>query len=269
MGEKRSDAASSLRKHLAAVGINTWKDVNQASLYDLADEVKETMAGGSPHTFFTNVKTLFRRYSDQIKLPEGWEGILSAKNERPVRTFLTARELAAFEAVPAKRPRERIVQVESLIEAYTGARISDVMRLTAANYTENDYLSYTSKKTKVGACIPISEKTKGWIEYAQTHRDDEPTLMSRNRIIRRLAQRAGIRSKVKVVKGGQELEGEKWQFLSSHSFRISAATNMSLAGASLLEIKAVLGHTNTAMTERYVVAAKPQLSQSVMAYFLK
>ena len=38
-------AAQSLRKHLAAVGINGWEDITRSTLYDLKDHLGETVAG--------------------------------------------------------------------------------------------------------------------------------------------------------------------------------------------------------------------------------
>ena len=262
-----STAGASLRKHLSAVNINDWEDITRAALYDFRDHLAGTVSPGTARTVMAYAKSLFNRYSEEVALPKDWQKILTGRSERPRRTYLTTEELSRLEKVRIESPMERVVLVESLIEAYTGARVSDVMTFTEENFREAGYLSYTSIKTKVTATIPISEKTKGWIAYAQEHRDDEPTLAGRNKIIRRLAKRAGILTRVKVFRAGKEEEGEKWRFLSSHSFRCSTATNLSLAGASLTEIRLTLGHTSEAMSSRYVVAARPQLSAKAMAYF--
>ena len=114
----------------------------------------------------------------------------------------------------------------------------------------------------------MSEKTRGWILYAQEHRGDEPTKMSRTRIIRRIAKDAGITKMVKTRRGGIEKTTPKCEVISSHSFRKSCATNLVMAGASLTEAKICLGHTNEAMTSRYVVASRPNLSKEAMRYFM-
>ena len=266
MGEK-GGAGSSLRKHLSAVRICDWADITRASLYDLRDHLVEAVAPSTAKTIMAYAKSILNRYSDEVDLPKDWQKILSGRSERPRRTFLTMDELRQMEAVPVRNDMERIVLAESLIEAYTGARVSDVMTFTEENFREAGFLTYTSIKTKVTATVPVSEKTRGWIRYCQEHRGDEPTLPGRNKIIRRLAKRAGVTSRVKVFRAGKEEEGEKWQFLSSHSFRCSTATNLSLAGASLTEIRLTLGHTSEAMSSRYVVSTRPELSARAMAYF--
>ena len=265
--EGKGGAGQSLRKHLAAVGINEWEDITKASLYDFHDHLTEALAPGSAKTILAYFKALLHRNEDDLDLPRGWEKILMSKGDTTRGTYLTPAELKAFEAVQTNGAKEAIVKYESLIEAYTGARVSDVMTFTEENFKDG-YLTYTSKKTKVTATVPISEKTKGWVSYAQEHRADEPTLAGRNEIIRRLAKRAGITAKVKTRRGGVEKVTEKWEVLSSHCFRRSTATNLVMAGASLTEAKVCLGHSSEQMTSRYVVAVQPRLSAKAMAYFL-
>lgn len=264
--ENRGGAGASLRKHFTSVGITSWEDITRTSLYDFRDNLEDVVAPGTAKTICAYAKSLLNRYRDAVELPSGWAEILSVKGDASRGTYLTPTELKAFESVRVKSDAERIVQVEALIEAFTGARVSDVQTFTEENFRDG-YLTYTSQKTKVTATVPVSEKTRGWVLYAQAHRADEPTLMSRNRIIRRLAKRAGINSSVKTRKGGVEKVTEKWEVLSSHCFRKSCATNMANAGASLTDIRFSLGHTNEAMSSRYVVASRPNLSAKAMSYF--
>lgn len=260
-------AGQSLRKHLSAVGIQTWEDITRSSLYDLKDHLQEAVAASSAKQILSNLRALMNRVKDEADFPADFAKILAVKGDVCRATFLTPDELKRFEAVRVKGRKARIVQVEFLIEAFTGARISDVMTFGAENFADG-YLTYTSKKTKVTATVPVSEKTKGWILYAQSHRDDEPTLMSRNRIIRRIAKEAGIDSPVKTRHGGVEKVTPKWEALSSHSARKSCATNIANAGGSLTDIRFTMGHTSEAMSSRYVVASRPNLSGKAMAYFL-
>lgn len=264
--QNKGGAGASLKKHLAAVGIATWEDITRTALYDLKDHLGEAVAPGTAKTVLANFKALLNRYSDQIELPGDWARILTAKGDSTRGTYLTPDELRRFESVPCHLRKERLVQVESLIEAYTGARLSDVLTFTEENFHDG-YLTYTSRKTKVTATVPISEKTKGWIAYAQNHREDEPTLAGRNIIIRRIAKRAGLCAPVKTRRGGVEKVSPKWEVISSHCFRRSCATNLVIAGATLTEARLCLGHTNEAMTSRYVVASRPTLSAKAMAYF--
>ncbi len=263
--EGRGGAGQSLRKHLSAVGIIEWDDITRASLYELRDHLAEVLAPGTARTIMAHVKSIFNRYSDEVELPKDWAKILTGKTTKPLRTYLTPVELAKFENIEAKNDGERVVQVESLLEAYTGARVSDIMELTKENI-QDGVLTYVSKKTKVRASVPVSGKVERWIEYAQEHRNDEPTLKSRNEIIRRLAKKAGIADSVTVFRGGKTIKSPKHEQLSSHSFRISFVTNLQKAGMDMLSIARMAGHTNTAMTERYCAPTTPELSGRAVAY---
>ena len=263
----RPDAALILRKHLTAVGITEWDDINTESICDLRDEVCETLSPGSAKVTLSYLKTLLRR-TEAIDNPEAYDKLLTLKGDNCRATYLTSEELAAFEGVQTRGAKEKIVQVESLIEAYTGARLSDVMTFDETNFVDG-YLTYTSIKTHVAATIPCSEKTRGWIAYAQEHRADEPSLVARNRIIRRLAELAGIDTPVKTRRGGVESVTPKYEVISSHSFRRSFVTNLIASGASFNDAKVCAGHTSVAMTERYCCLNKPNLSSEAMAYIMQ
>ena len=264
--DNKAGRGASLRKHLTNAGIREWEDISADSLFEFHDAVCEALAPSSAKTIMAYFKALLERHKYQLDLPEDWDKILVAKGDVSRATYLTPEELKAFEGVTPKTAKEKLVQVEFLIEAYTGARISDVMTFTEHNY-EGGYLTYTSKKTRVTATVPVSERTKGWIAYAQNHREDEPSMAGREIIIKRLARNAGIDEMVKTRRGGVERVTPKWQVLTSHCGRRSAATNLVAAGASINDAKLCLGHQNTATTERYICAYKPNLSAEALGYF--
>ena len=264
--DNKGGAGSSLRKHLNAVGIKNWDDITRDSLFEFHDVLCKSVAASSAKTISAHFKAILHRHKHILSLPDDWEKILLVRGDVSRSTYLTTSELKAFEAAEARTPKEKIVQIEFLIEAYTGARISDVMTFDENSY-DGDYLTYTSQKTRVTATVPISEKTKGWIAYAQEHREDEPTLAGRDIIIKRIARRAGIDEMVKTRRGGVDRVTPKWQVLSSHCGRRSTATNLAIAGASLSDIKNTLGHSSEQMTSRYIVNYKPTLSKEAMGYF--
>jgi site-specific recombinase XerD len=92
-------------------------------------------------------------------------------------------------------------------------------------------------------------------------------LMTYNRVLRNLCKRAGITERVKVFKAGEHKKGEKWEYVSSHSARISFATNLANLGVPLLDICKCMGHSSTQMTERYVVKTQVELDVKALKYF--
>ena len=261
----RGGAGDSLRKHLATVNINIWADIDRASLYEFRDALAKAVAPSTARTVCANFKALLNRYSDELDLPKDWEKILTVKNEKPLRTYLTPDELARFEQVETKSKAEAIVKAQSLVEAYTGARVSDIMELTPENIVDG-VLTYVSKKTGVRASVPVSRRVEWWIAYAQEHREDEPSLPGRNIIIRRLAKKAGITDTVVVFRAGKTLKTPKYEQLSSHSFRISFVTNLQKSGMDMLSLSRLAGHRNLQMTERYCAPTTPTLTKEAMAY---
>lgn len=262
--DNKGGAADSLRKHLNLAGINGWEDITRTNLYDLRDNLLENVAASTAKTILARFSALLHRIEDDIDLPKDWESILRVKTEKPVKTYLTGSELKMLEGVPTKNGRERFVLLSFLIGAYTGMRISDTREITAENIVDG-FLSYVSLKTSVHSVIPVSPKTVEWIEEMKGAGVSLP-LATYNRIVRRLAERAGIDGTVKVFKAGRHLTRKKWECLSSHSARISFCSNLAASGCAMSDISKMAGHTSISTTERYVCDYKIDLPKRALTY---
>lgn len=257
--------AASIKKHLTAVGITDWQGLTKANLFDLRDHLTETVAPNTAKTVLASLKAILRRYEDEIELPKGWETILQAKGEKPLKTFLSQKEIEQFAAVRTRGEVERYVKACFLVSCWTGMRVSDARRISEENIKEGT-LSYVSEKTGILSVIPAKPGLWEQIRIIQG-REGDMYLATYNDAVRRLAKRAGIRDKVKIHRAGKTETVEKWQALSSHSGRVSIATCLSNAGASLTDIKNTLGHTSEAMSARYIVPTRANLSQKALRFF--
>lgn len=264
--ENRGGAGASIRKHFSAVGIEKWGDITKSALYELKDHLEESLAPGTAKTICAYAKSLFHRYEDEVELPAGWEKILQVKATKPMKTYLTEDELVRFATVRANSDKERLVQNVFLICAYTGLRVSDAMNLTTENIVDGN-LHYVAQKTKKAGAIPLKAGLAERIGWVSANKDTTITLKSYNEAVRRLARKAGIESEVVVLKGGKEMKGPKWQFVSSHSARISTASCLNKRGVPIGDICKLLQHSGTAMTERYIVRDRVELSERAMAFF--
>lgn len=264
--ENKGGAGSSLKKHLSAVGINEWDDVSRSTLYDFADHLRETVAPSTAKTVMAYAKSLFHRYEDEISLPIGWERILQTKGSTPMKTYLTEAELRKFADAPAHTFKQKLVKNLFLVCAYTGLRVSDAMNLTAENIVDGN-LHYVAQKTKKAGAIPLKAGLEERIKWISEHKGISITLKGYNDAVRKMAMEAGINSEVVVQKAGKEMKGPKWKFLSSHSARISTATCLAKRGVPVGDISKILQHSGTAMTERYIVRDRVELSQKAMAFF--
>ena len=258
-------AVPALTRYLNECGLNDWEDLTRANLNDFRDHVAERVAQSTARTYFAVFKAILKRYEDDAPICKDYAEILKAKNEKPVKTFLSVKELERLEQVQVKKPNEQIVLDEFLIGAYTGMRISDAREISEENMA-NGCISYVSIKTGVHAVVPMKAGIAERIRRVQANESEMP-LASYNKIIRRLCKRAGITERVKVFKAGEHDKGEKWEFVSSHTARQSFCTNLSILGVPIIEISKLAGHTSTAMTERYIVKTNVNLCDRALKYF--
>lgn len=259
-------AGQSLRKHLSAQGITTWSDITRSSLYDLRDYLLDTVAASSARQILSNLRAILNRVKDDVELPTDFAKILTVKATPPMKTYLTEDELALLENVKVHTDKQRFVKNVFLICAYTGLRVSDAMRLTPENIKDGA-VHFVAKKTKKAGAIPLKSGLDERILWVAEHQDKKVTLMSFNRAIRKMCKDAGITDEVVVFKAGKELKGPKWQFISSHSARISTASCLNKRGVPIGDICKLLQHSGVSMTERYVVRDHIQLSNSAMKFF--
>ena len=262
---KAGQQAPALMKYLTACGLNDWEDLTKANLNDFRDYVTEQVAQSSARTYFAVFKAVLRRYEDDVDFCKDYASILKAKNEKPVKTFLTMKELERLERVEVKSEIEQYVLDEFLIGAYTGMRISDAKEISEENMA-NGYISYVSIKTGIHAVVPMKEGIAERIRRIQAN-DCTISLMGYNQALRRMARRAGITERVKVFKAGEHKKGEKWEYVSSHTARQSFCTNLSLLGVPLMDVSKLAGHSSTAMTERYIVKTNVNVCDRAMKYF--
>lgn len=257
--------APALSRYLNECGLNDWEDLTKANLNDFKDLVLSKVASSTARTYFAVFKAILKRYEDDAPICKDYADILKAKIEKPVKTFLTMKDLAQLEQVVPNDPNEQYVLDVFLIGAYTGMRVSDAMEISEENMA-NGYISYVSIKTGIQAVVPMKAGIAERIERVQSSGCDMP-LMTYNRIIRRLCERAGLTERVKVFKAGEHKKGQKWEYVSSHSARISFASNLANLGVPLLDISRCMGHSNIQQTERYVVKTKAELDVKALKYF--
>lgn len=257
--------AAAVIKHMRSCGIRGWEDLTKSCLYRLRDELRETCAPASARTYMATIKGFLARYVDDRGITPEYKEILRNKADKPVKTWLDKDELTRLEGVEPKNLTESLVKARFLIGAYTGMRISDALNVDEANEREG-MLSYVSQKTGTEATVPCPEKVRALISYVQEN-NLNMSLVTYNETIRELCRRAGICQKVKTRRGGENRTGPKWRFVSSHTARISFATNLANLGVPLVKLAGMMGHSSIQMTERYIAGKPVKLSSRAMAYF--
>ena len=236
-------------------------------LYGWSEYITERVCGNSARTYFSIVKTALRKaklvYPRSVAT-DNFADILRVKATKSVRCYLTTDELRKIEAYQPKNKTERTVWAQFLIGAYTGARQSDY-RVMKPDNIANGKLTYISQKTHIRASVPVKPIVAELLNEANELRD--VSLVAFNNVIRRICESVGINEVVRVYRAGKQKEGAKWQYISSHTARISFATNLYLAGLDVVTIAKMMGHSNISQTFRYIAAEKIELNEAAADFF--
>jgi len=243
----------------------TWDNLSKIRLQAFIDYMGERLAQSSVRQYAAKLKAVMNLYNEEFELPNGYVKILTIRDEKPVSVWLNDEELARLTEYKAKDGNERLVQAQFLLGAYSGARHSDYCRFTSTNIV-NGYISYVSQKTKTHATVPLKPIVAKLLKKVCITRElSDPAF---NEILRRICKASGIVAPVKVFKAGKEREGEKWEFVSSHTARRSFASNLYLRGADLYSISKMMGHSSVEMTaQNYICCGLREQSAQVMEYF--
>ncbi len=262
-----------IKKHLAASHIDRGEDFDKWHLTRFASEVKETMAPSSAHTTFAVLKALLAQFEDELPgLPKNFREILKSKNEAPMKTYLTREEVEAFGEAYVESDSERTVRDGFYVSCKTGLRHSDLIKLLPSNFQPREgggwYLNYVSKKTRIHSTIICSDATKEKVEWLHKYGTQELSIVYYNAMVKTLAERAGIDTEVSVYKAGREVSGPKWQFLSSHSARISFCTILADLGTDIIDIAKLAGHREVSTTMRYIANRRVKLPDSALGFLM-
>ena len=244
----------------------TWEmftDRNMRNFRELME--KSGVCANSRRLYFAQVKAVLNDFGKEVELPtKRYSETLSAKIEPSQHVYLTEKELEAIAELAPANDDERYVKSVFLISAYTGARHSDAMSITLDNIdADTDTLSYVSQKTHIEACVPVHRGLRSAIQEREDKTMPDAIF---NTVLRGLCIRAKIDGKTKMFEGGEVHTGPKYRFVASHTARRSFVTNLYLRGCDLGTIAKMAGHTNQAMTERYLCATR-NVSERAMSFF--
>jgi len=166
--------------------------------------------------------------------------------EKPQRqshdiVFLTVQELKALEQTDCPKPD---VKAAFLFACYTGLRFSDVKSLTWAKIIEfagQTCLHIRQEKTGALQYLPISDKAKQFLPARRDNAADTVFNLSTNGytniFLQSWARESGITKKI-----------------SFHTARHTAATLLLALGENIKTISGILGHANSAITEKHYAA---------------
>ena len=150
-----------------------------------------------------------------------------------------------FEKQDKRKAKEKIRDM-FVLGCLTALRYSDYSRLTSQNLV-NGYIVIRTKKTNVDVKVPAHDYVK---ENFAKYNGQIPSglcIQYFNKYLKVIMREIGLNDLVtySFTKGGElkTVTREKWELVSSHTARRSAATNMYLTGRmKTLEIMKLTGH---------------------------
>lgn len=241
----------------------TWENLTKVRLQKFIDYMNERLSPNSVNQYAAKLKAVLNLYSDEVLLPRGYAKVLTPRKVASTSVYLTEEEIQRLIGYKPRNQREEYVRDMFVICCFVGCRHGDATRLNESNFA-GENLQYVSEKTKIQSIVPLKPIVREYILNRPQIEVDDTTY---NRIIRNICRKCGITDNVKVFKAGKEQEGEKWQFVSSHTGRRSFASTLYLRGVDLYSISKMMGHSSVEMTSRYVVCGVRDLSQEAKDYF--
>lgn len=175
--------------------------------------------------------------------------------------YLTWDEIARFAAADLSglSKGHEIARDLFLVGCYCGQRVSDYASIKSDQiHTDSDgrvYISVLQKKTGAKVEIPVRKELR---EILAKYNNELPTLADQkiNAYIKEIAKVAGIDEAIEFTstKGGKAhtIKRPKYELITSHTARRTAATLMYLDGVDSMDIRQITGHSSDKMLQKYI-----------------
>ena len=221
--------------------------------------------------YIRKIQTLVRRASQYNYAVDNTYDEIDLQCEPTNAVFLSMNEIARiyyykFEKQDRRKAKERIRDL-FVIGCLTALRYSDYSTLTKDNF-QGDYLVKRTKKTNVDVKIPLHAYVKEIYAKYGGAIPCKLCIQYVNKYLKVIMKEIGLNDLVtySFTKGGKliTVTSEKWELISSHTARRSAATNMYLTGRmTTLEIMRLTGHRTEQNFFRYIRLTNDDTARSI------
>ncbi len=248
-----------------------WEDINQ-SLYDdftqffrSKDYTQDTIGRMIKHFKVIIQAALIDKLHSSKEHREPYFKTLSSKIDN---IALTIDEVAKLENLDLKdQPGHEKARDIFLMGCYTALRFSDLKRLKP-EYIHGDQIDIPTQKTKKRVIIPINPKLKKLLSKYNFH---APKIEEQkvNKYIKSIAQMAGITDIQHIIetRAGvtNELQFRRFELITTHTARRTAATNMYLSKILPKFIMEITGHTTESSFLKYIILPKERIVKEMAA----
>lgn len=255
-----------------AIGVREveWEHITRLNLIAVTEHIRNIVSANSAVTYLAVLKGFLAKYKDEGIIPCRELGTsLKTKREPQQNVALTEDEVRKIEGYHNKlrfrngHQTEKDVLTLFLLECFCGARSCDIEALGPENIQDGK-LVYVSQKTHVLTALPAHRRLADLLNIKP---EKQYFTTTKNRIIKRVAEKCSINEPVTIFYHGQMQTRPKYEYLGTHSARRTFASVLAAKGVPVAEISNFMGHTNTAMTERYIKVDSKCVSPAAMAFF--
>ncbi len=221
--------------------------------------------------YIQKIQSLVRRAGQYNYAVDTTYNEVDLEEEPTFAVFLSMNEITRiyyykFEHQDKRKAKERIRDL-FVIGCLTALRYSDYSTLTNQNLI-GEYIVKRTKKTNVDVKVPIHDYVKEIFEKYGGHIPCQLCIQHFNKYLKLVMREVGLTDKItySYTKGGKLITNtrEKWELISSHTARRSAATNMYLAGRmKTLEIMRLTGHRSEQNFFRYIRLTNDDTARSI------
>lgn len=246
----------------------TYEQVDYAFFNDfLLYLQRKGLAANSQGTHVRNLKAVMNE-----AYKRGWHNNLAFRNfkkptEETDSIYLTEEELMRLRALQLSGYEDKVRDL-FLIGCNTAMRFSDYSRITKAWFADG-YIRFISTKTSIRQEIPLAAEVERIINKYGGHAPEVNQVVF-NRLIKIICQKAEINAEIQTVKTiGREKKTkvyQKWELVSSHTARRTAASLLIKKGAPLAWVMNLTGHKTEAAFWRYVRLSKEDYAQLLRSY---
>lgn len=248
----------------------TYDDITSSNLRLFLDYMHDEVSANSLRLYCAVIKaTINECAADGLIHAPKCTSVLKVKSEPQQNVALSDNEIRLFEQyydriiTQAGNQVEKDVLTLFLLEIYSGARGIDVESLTSANVVDGQ-LSYVSKKTHTLTTLPAHRRLLTLIARKPAK---QYSRMTKNRTIKRVAQRIGITQPVTIFYHGKQQTRPKCEYLGFHCARRSFVSSLIDMGVPISTVSRMAGHSDIKMTFRYYQSDKVAVCPEAMAFF--
>jgi integrase len=183
--------------------------------------------------------------------------------------FLSMNEITRIYYFRGLTRKQEQVRDLFVLGCLTALRYSDYSTLTRDNF-QGDYIVKVTKKTGKKVTIPIHDYIREIFKRYDGVVSKGLSIQYFNKKIKSICQKIGLNDQISFsyTKGGKLIQEtkQKWEMISSHTARRSAATNMYLTGRmKTYEIMAITAHTTEKSFFRYIKVTGEDTAKQISA----